>query len=133
MRDETKINADQHASDAFYSKKEEGVSNFITEIFFLTVAAHHYGSESLTSKLDQLEKDIRHMESTIARFESERHKFASTNPMQLRMFDQAVQKYKEKVDLGLALKYSLQGVLFDEQWQARSMLFMRYVTVKICR
>jgi hypothetical protein len=33
------INADQHASDAFYSKKVEGTSNFITEIFFLTVAA----------------------------------------------------------------------------------------------
>ena len=133
MRDETKINADQHASDAFYSRKAEGTSNFITEIFFLTVAAHHYGSESLTSKLDQLEKDIRHMESTINRFESERHQWASRNPMQLRMFDQAVQKYKDKVDLGIALKYSLQGVLFDEQWQARSMLFMRYVTVWLLR
>jgi Ubiquitin fusion degradation protein 2 len=33
MRDETKINADQHASDAFYSKRVEGTSNFITEIF----------------------------------------------------------------------------------------------------
>jgi ubiquitin conjugation factor E4 B len=55
------INADQHASDAFYSKKVEGTSNFITEIFFLTVAAHHYGSESLTSKMEQLEKDVRHM------------------------------------------------------------------------
>ncbi|KAJ5759716.1 hypothetical protein N7520_006872 [Penicillium odoratum] len=132
MRDETKINADQHVSDAFYSKKAEGTSNFITEIFFLTVAAHHYGSESLTSKLEQLDKDLRHMESTITKFELERHRW-SGNPMQLRVFEQALKKYKDKLDLGLALKYSLQGVLFDDQWQARSMLFMRYVTVWLLR
>lgn len=132
MRDETKINADQHASDAFYSKKAEGTSNFITEIFFLTVAAHHYGSESLTSKLEQLEKDLKHMESTIGRFESERERWLS-NPMQLRVFEQALKKYKDRLDLGLALKYSLQGVLFDDQWQSRSMLFMRYVIVWLLR
>ncbi|KAJ5529863.1 hypothetical protein N7527_003256 [Penicillium freii] len=132
MRDETKINADQHASDAFYSKRVEGTSNFITEIFFLTVAAHHYGSESLTSKMEQLEKDVRQMESTIAKFELERVRWLN-NPQQLRTFDAALKKYKEKLDLGIALKYSLQGVLFDEQWQARSMLFMRYVTVWLLR
>jgi ubiquitin conjugation factor E4 B len=132
MKDETKINADQHASDAFYSKKVDGTSNFITEIFFLTVAAHHYGSESLTSKLDQLEKDLRHMENTITKFEQERHRW-SNNPMQLRVFEQALKKYKDKLDLGLSLKYSLQGVLFDDQWQARSMLFMRYVIVFLLR
>lgn len=132
MRDETKINADQHASDAFYSKRVEGTSNFITEIFFLTVAAHHYGSESLTSKMEQLEKDVRQMESTITKFELERVRWLN-NPQQLRTFDAALKKYKEKLDLGIALKYSLQGVLFDEQWQARSMLFMRYVTVWLLR
>lgn len=132
MRDETKINADQHASDEFYSKTVEGTSNFITEIFFLTVAAHHYGSESLTSKLEQLEKDLRHMESTINKFELERHKWRH-NPVQLRAFEEALKKYKDKYDLGLSLKYSLQGVLFDDQWQARSMQFMRYVIVWLLR
>lgn len=128
MRDETKINADQHASDAFYAKKSEGTSNFITEIFFLTVAAHHYGSESLTSKLETLEKDLRHMETTLAKLEAERHKWSS-NPVQLRLFETHVKRFTDKVDMGLALKYSLQGVLFDDQWQFRSMTFMRYVVV----
>ncbi|KAJ5112297.1 hypothetical protein N7532_000342 [Penicillium argentinense] len=132
MREETKINADQHASDAFYSKKVDGTSNFITEIFFLTVAAHHYGSESLTEKLEQLEKDLRHMESSIAKFELERHRWAA-NPAQLAMFERTLKRFKDKFDLGLALKYSLQGLLFDDQWQARSMLFMRYVTVWLLR
>ncbi|KAL2867933.1 ubiquitin-ubiquitin ligase UFD2 [Aspergillus lucknowensis] len=132
IKDETKINADQHASDAFYAKKSEGTSNFITEIFFLTVAAHHYGSESLTSKLETLERDLKHIESTLAKFEAERHKWAN-NPIQLRVFETHLKKYKDRLDLGLALKYSLQGVLFDDQWQFRSMTFMRYVIVWLLR
>ncbi|KKK13167.1 ubiquitin conjugation factor E4 [Aspergillus ochraceoroseus] len=132
IKDETKINADQHASDAFYSKKADGASNFITEIFFLTVAAHHYGSESLTSNLETLEKDLKHMETTLAKFEAERHKWVN-NPAQLRIFETHLKKYKDKLDMGLALKYSLQGVLFDDQWQYRSMTFMRYVIVWLLR
>ncbi|KAG5303862.1 ubiquitin conjugation factor E4 [Histoplasma capsulatum G186AR] len=132
MRDETKINADQHASDAFYDQVEEGTSNFITEIFFLTVAAHHYGSESLTAKLEQLEKDLRHMETQIDKLELERHKWKS-NPIQLRMFEDALKKYKDKFDLGLSFKYTLQGILLDDIWQARSMQVMRYVIVWLLR
>ncbi|KGQ00890.1 hypothetical protein PAAG_12433 [Paracoccidioides lutzii Pb01] len=132
MRDETKINADQHASDAFYDQVKEGTSNFITEIFFLTVAAHHYGSESLTTKLEQLEKDLRHMETQIDKFELERNKWRS-NPTQLRMFEDALKKYKDRFDLGLSFKYTLQGILLDDLWQARSMQFMRYVIVWLLR
>jgi Ubiquitin fusion degradation protein 2 len=82
--------------------------------------------------MEQLEKDVRQMESTITKFELERVRWLN-NPQQLRTFDTALKKYKDKLDLGIALKYSLQGVLFDEQWQARSMLFMRYVTVWLLR
>ncbi|KAL4927160.1 ubiquitin-ubiquitin ligase UFD2 [Aspergillus undulatus] len=132
MKDETKINADQHASDAFYAKKSEGTNNFITEIFFLTVAAHHYGSESLTSKLETLERELKHLETQLAKFEAERHKFVN-NPIQLRLFETHLKKYKDRVDSGYALKYSLQGVLFDDQWQSLSMTFMRYVVVWLLR
>ncbi|KAL4964751.1 ubiquitin-ubiquitin ligase UFD2 [Aspergillus stella-maris] len=132
MKDETKINADQHASDEFYTKKSEGTNNFITEIFFLTVAAHHYGSESLTSKLETLDKDLKYLEAQIAKFEAERPKFTS-NPVQLRLFETHLKRYKDKVDSGLALKYSLQGVLFDDQWQSLSMQFMQYVVVWLLR
>lgn len=110
----------------------DGTSNFITELFFLTVAAHHYGSESLTTKLGQLDKDLRHMESQIDKLELERPKWAS-NPMQLRTFENALKKYKDKYDLGLSYKYTLQGVLLDDLFQARSMQFMRYVIVWLLR
>ena len=132
VRDETKINADQQTSDAFYDETVDGESNFISEIFFLTVAAHHYGSESLTSKLEQIEKDLRHMQKQIDKFEADRHRWLSS-PGQLRMFDEALKKYKDRYDLGLAYKYTMQGILSDDVWQARSMLFMRYVIVWLLR
>ena len=132
VRDETKINADQQTSDAFYDQTVDGESNFISEIFFLTVAAHHYGSESLTSKLQQIEKDLRHMQKQIDKFEADRHRWLSS-PGQLRMFDEALKKYKDRYDLGLAYKYTMQGILSDDVWQARSMLFMRYVIVWLLR
>ena len=132
IKDETKLNADQKASDEYYSHQVDGQSNFISEVFFLTLAAHHYGSEAANSKLNQLEKDIRHMEKQIAELEADRGKFAS-NPGQLAMFERALQKYKDHIDRGLSYKYAVQGVLLDDLTQTRSMQFMRYVIVWLLR
>ncbi|KAA6410505.1 MAG: ubiquitin conjugation factor E4 [Lasallia pustulata] len=132
ITEETKLNADQNASDRFYDVKTEGTSNFISEVFFLTLAAHHYGSEAASSKLDQLEKDLKRMEKSVEDIELERHKFLS-NPRQLRMFEEAVKKYKDQIDKGLSYKYAVQGVLLDDLTQARSMQFLRYVIVWLLR
>ena len=132
IREETKLNADQHRSDEFYSRKAEGQSNFISEVFFLTLAAHHYGTEAANSTLSQLEKDLKHMEKQIAAIEADREKFAG-NPVQLAAFERTVQKYKERVDQGLSYKMAVQGVLLDELTQTRSMQFMRYVMVWLLR
>jgi len=79
IEDETKINADQHTSDRFYANKVGGTTNFITEIFFLTVAAHHYGTEAANTKLSQLQRDVKWMEKQLEKFEVERHKFAQVS------------------------------------------------------
>lgn len=127
------MNADQKESDEFYSNNiVHGTSNFISEIFFLTVAAHHYGSSSMMSKVEQLEKDLRHMETQIDKLEQERHKWIASHN-ELRLFDNALKKYRDSYEQGLALKYGLQGVLLDDLWQARSMQFMRYVIVWLLR
>ena len=132
IKDETKLNADQKTSDEYYSQHTDGQSNFISEVFFLTLAAHHYGSEAANSKLSQLDKDLKHIEKQVAELEADRSKFAS-NPGQLAMFDRAVQKYKDQIDKGLSFKYAVQGVLLDDLIQTRSMQFMRYVIVWLLR
>jgi len=132
IKDETKLNADQNASDEFYSMPAEGTSNFISEIFFLTLAAHHYGTEAANSMLSTLEKDLKRLKKNIEEIELDRHKFVN-DPIRLRMFENAIKKYKDRVDTGMSYKYSVEGVLLDDLTQARSMQFMRYVIVWLLR
>lgn len=132
IKDETKINSDQDQSDAYYEHKAEGTNNFISELFFLTVASHHYGSEAARNMLKDMDRELKYMAKQIEQFETERHKYIN-NPVQLQMFENALKKYKDQHDKGLAYKYSVQGVLLDEISQTRSMQFMRFVTVWLLR
>ena len=132
IKDETKLNADQSTSDNFYSQVQSGQNNFISEIFFLTLAGHHYGTEAVHQSLSQLEKDLKYMEKHIAALEADRDKFVH-NQTQLAMFDRAVAKHKTNLDRGLSYKLAVQGVLLDDLTQTRSMQFMRYVIVWLMR
>ena len=132
IKDETKLNADQKTSDAFYANKAEGESNFVSEVFFLTLAAHHYGTEAANSTLSQLDKDLKRMKKHVEEIELDRHKFLG-DPTRLRMFEDAVKKFKDQLDKGLSYKMSVEGVLLDDLNQGRSMQFMRYVIVWLLR
>jgi ubiquitin conjugation factor E4 B len=79
IKDETKLNSDQKTSDKFYETKLEGVPNFITEVFFLTLAAHHYGSECTNAKLKSLDKDIKYFRWKMASMELERRKLSTVS------------------------------------------------------
>lgn len=132
IKDETKINADDQAAEQFYSQPASGTNNFISEVFFLTVAAHHYGTEAANSKLSNLQKDVKWLQKELARIETERHKYAA-NPMQLAVFDNHVKKVKAQIERGQCTILAIQGVLLDETTQARSMQLMRYVIVWLLR
>lgn len=75
ISDETKINADQKMSDEFYANKADGKSNFISEVFFLTVAAHHYGTEAAQSRVSVMKKSVKRYEDELKNVEAERHKY----------------------------------------------------------
>jgi ubiquitin conjugation factor E4 B len=132
INDETKLNADDQASESFYSARAEGTNNFISEVFFLTVAAHHYGTEATNTKLSSLEKDVKWLEKQVAKMEVERHKFAQ-NPAQLAVFEAHVKKVKDQIEKGHCTIHATRGVLLDDVSQARSMQFMRYVIVWLLR
>jgi ubiquitin conjugation factor E4 B len=132
IQDETKINADQATSDAFYAQTLPGESSFISEIFFLTVAAHHYGTEAANTKLDQTKKELKHLAKQVETFEAERPKF-SHNPIQLAQFEQALKKYKDRLETGNCIVNAITGVLLDEVSQGRSMSLMRYIIVWLMR
>lgn len=132
IKEETKLNADQAQSDSFYSQKVDGTNNFITDIFFLTLAAHHYGSEATHSKLKNLEKDIKFYEKHLKTLDAERPKFANS-PRQLAIFEISVKRHTDVLEKAMALKFAIEGCLLDEKMQGRSLQFMRYVSVWLLR
>jgi len=75
IHEETKINVDENQSNEYYSKNVEGSNNFISEVFFLNVAAHHYGLGATETTHDQLAKDIGEMEKHLERFVAERQRW----------------------------------------------------------
>ncbi|KAK3304134.1 ubiquitin elongating factor core-domain-containing protein [Chaetomium strumarium] len=132
IKDETKLNADQAQSDSFYANKVDGESNFITEVFFLTLAAHHYGSEAANAKMKTLDREIKYYEKSIAMMEAERHKLAS-RPEQLVVLEAALKRHTNVLERAVALRLSIEGVLLEQKMQTRSLQFMRYVTVWLLR
>lgn len=132
IKEETKLNADQAESDQFYSQKLDGTSNFISEVFFLTLAAHHYGTEATNSKLKNLDKDIKFYEKHLKALEAERQKFVNS-PQQLAIFEIGVRRHVDVLEKAMSLKYAIEGCLLDEKMQGRSLQFMRYVCVWLLR
>ncbi|KAI1152934.1 ubiquitin elongating factor core-domain-containing protein [Nemania diffusa] len=132
MGDETKLNADQATSDAFYSNKAEGTSNFISEVFFLTLAAHHYGLGATNSKLKELDKDIKYVEKVIKQMEDELPK-VQNDPIRSVMAKQHIQTAVTTVEKYIALKHAIHGVVLDQGMQTLSLQFMRYVAVWLLR
>ncbi|POR34568.1 Ubiquitin conjugation factor E4 [Tolypocladium paradoxum] len=132
IKDETKLNADQVTADKYYSEKESGESNFISEAFFLALAAHHYGSEALNSQLKNLDREIKYLEKNIKAMEAERPKVANM-PHQLRLFEETLKRHTNVLEKTIALKYAIEGALLDERMQSTSLRFMRYVAVWLLR
>ncbi|SMR61144.1 unnamed protein product [Zymoseptoria tritici ST99CH_1E4] len=132
ISDETKINADQKASDEFYSHKADGKSNFISEVFFLTVAAHHYGTEAAQTRMTTMRKSVKRAEKDQEQFEAERHKYIN-DPRYLARYEEQLKKIKQSIDNSWSTIHATYGVLMDDVTQSRSMHFMRYVIVWLLR
>ncbi|KAF2673723.1 hypothetical protein BT63DRAFT_164863 [Microthyrium microscopicum] len=132
ITDETKINADQKTSDDFYAQKAEGTNNFISEIFFLTIAAHHYGTEAANSQITHMQREIKHIERQLAKLEADRPKYMG-NPRQLQVFDEHVKRYKDNLERSRSVIKAVQGILLDELAQQRSMQLMRYTIAWVLR
>ncbi|KAI1266368.1 ubiquitin elongating factor core-domain-containing protein [Xylariaceae sp. FL1019] len=132
MSDETKLNADQATSDAFYNNKVDGESNFISELFFLTLAAHHYGLGATNAKLKDLDKDIKYLENMIEKMEGELPQLQN-DPNTLRQTRFTISHAVSAVEKSIALKHTIQGVVLDQEMQTLSLQFMRYVAVWLLR
>ncbi|KAA8910425.1 ubiquitin elongating factor core-domain-containing protein [Sphaerosporella brunnea] len=131
ISDETKLNADDQSSKEFYSQTLEGKNNFITEIFFLCAAAHHYGLNSSEMEHDGLSRDIPEMEQHLQRIQEDRAKYIGTPA--LVILDRNIERIKTRIIDAISHKQALEVILFDHTLQASSLLFMRYQMVWLLR
>ncbi|KAF8459134.1 ubiquitin elongating factor core-domain-containing protein [Terfezia claveryi] len=128
---ETKLNADEHASETYYSTKLDGVSNFISEVFFLTVAAHHYGLGATEVLHDDLAKRLQELENHVEQLQHDRDRWVNTP--QIARYDQNLGRLRDRIEKGHSYRYALDVVLYDATSQSRTLLFMRYLTTWILR
>ncbi|KAF2864065.1 hypothetical protein K470DRAFT_254395 [Piedraia hortae CBS 480.64] len=132
ISDETKINADQKTSDEFYSQQATGSHGFISECFFLAVAAHHYGTESTQEHMSKLKKTVKHYEKEVRSMESDKSRLPP-NDWQVARLEEVLKRYRTAIDDCWSSIYAMQGPLMDDLTQSRSMQFMRYVIVWLLR
>ncbi|RMY05567.1 hypothetical protein D0867_09983 [Hortaea werneckii] len=132
ISDETKINADQKTADEFFSRPAEGTNGFVSECFFLTVAAHHYGTEAAQDRMGMMRKSVKRIEQDLVAFEADRHKYVN-DQRYLAIFDKRVDEIKKHIDDSWSTIFATHGVLLDDISQARSMQFMRYLIVFLLR
>ncbi|CAK7262469.1 Ubiquitin conjugation factor E4 [Sporothrix epigloea] len=137
ISDETKLNADQAQADAFYAKGADGETKFVSELFFLNMASHHYGTGAASQRFKDMDRDIKHMEEQFAMLEEEKKKLiaagAQPSDRPMALVEQHLKTYGAALDRHVAYKHSLEAVLLDEKMQQRSLMFMRFVAVWLLR
>jgi ubiquitin conjugation factor E4 B len=129
--EETKLHADLAESKAFWGTPAPGENNFITEVFVLTLAAHHYGTEAINSQYKNMDRDIKWMEKQIRILEGERAKI--TAPLQMHQLENAIRLHTSALNKAVSTKHAVEGVLLDPGMQGLSLRFMRYVAVWLLR
>lgn len=134
IKEETKLNVDQQRSDAFYSTKLEGENNFITEVFFLALAAHQYGNEAVQNRAKQYDKQIKYISKDVANMEAARPGVVAANrPRELAAHEAQLKRATQLLELLLSQKYAIEGIMTDKALQTRSLQFMKYVIVWLLR
>lgn len=53
--------------------------------------------------------------------------------MNMARFEEQLRRFNEVLDKSMSLKFAIEGVLFDKVMQAKSLMFMRVVTVWLLR
>lgn len=112
--EETKVSADLETSKEFYSKsRDSGEPNFITHVFFLTIAYYQYGLIGSFQSLQRVSQGVDQLSMNLNRLRVEMGRFAGSS--RLPMVQNTIDKLKKQHTQTCAMKYSLEAVLRSPQ------------------
>ncbi|EXX53635.1 hypothetical protein RhiirA5_349834 [Rhizophagus irregularis] len=124
---ETKIKATQQESDAYYSSavNEAASPNFISEIFFITLAMHHYGPLQCYNKYNNLNRDLAELQKQYDRLKADQPKWAGTPA---ETFNNALlERCKDQLEKWAVHKISYESQLLDPTSLSRTLQFYNLV------
>ncbi|KAK9322484.1 ubiquitin elongating factor core-domain-containing protein [Lipomyces orientalis] len=122
IKEEVKLDADQHTFDEYVADRMDSVPNFISEVFYLNVASHHYGLGGAMQNLGQLGNDIKDLEKHLQQLETEQANWI--NSPQAALLNNTLTRVREQLNNALAFQYALNAALQDRQSMSRSFAFL---------
>ncbi|KAI9321206.1 ubiquitin elongating factor core-domain-containing protein [Dichotomocladium elegans] len=122
LTEDTKITADQVQSDARYKNRQVKDHNFITEIFYLTLASLHYGTIRAFVYYNELKKEHAELKRQMERMEQDLSRLGPS-PMQEYMMN----RFKARLEVMTMQKYAFEAMLMDEEFLSETMRFYNLV------
>ncbi|KAF0531124.1 Ubiquitin conjugation factor E4 [Gigaspora margarita] len=124
---ETKIKATQQEADTYFSSVDESASapNFISEIFFLTIAMHHYGPLHSYEVYNNFIRDILELQKQYDRMRADQPNWAGT-PMAARN-EELLAHCKTQLEKYASHRIAYETQLLDQVYLDHSLKFYNLV------
>ncbi|KAK9240563.1 ubiquitin elongating factor core-domain-containing protein [Lipomyces kononenkoae] len=131
IKEEVKLDADQHTFDEYVAERLEGTPNFISEVFYLNVASHHYGLGGAMHNVGQLSNDIKDLERHLQQLETEQPNWI--NSPQAALLNNTLTRVREQLSNAQAFQYALNASLQDRQSMSKSFVFLMTMATWLVR
>ncbi|CAG8448174.1 2139_t:CDS:10, partial [Ambispora gerdemannii] len=129
---ETKISANQQESDEYYKNEPENGVNFTSEIFFITIAMHHYGFLNILNKYNNLIRDLSEVQKQYDRAMAEHSIMMASSST--RMLSEAVlERRKIQLDKMTSHKLAYETQVLDQRLLSQSLEFYNLLMTWIVR
>ncbi|KAI9209353.1 ubiquitin elongating factor core-domain-containing protein [Polychytrium aggregatum] len=133
--EQTRINSDKISADAYFQEwraenPTPAAANFVSEVFYLALAFHHYGSLSIIRTYGSFLKEVEEMRKQIDRMRAEKERLgAQWTPMNEELF----KRYLVQLDTYIGYKLAMDVALLDPIEIEHSLRFFNLVIVWLIR
>ncbi len=133
--EETKMSATQAEANEFYQKAADGspagpAPNFISEVFFLTIAMQHVGVMHSIKAHKNIGQNINHYRREVADMEADSTWRGSANEA---MVQAQIDKYKKRINKEKSLLHSFEVQLLDPAYMQKCVGFANLVMAWLVR
>ncbi|KAJ3088787.1 hypothetical protein HK102_007908 [Quaeritorhiza haematococci] len=139
----TRINADKETADEYFKsflaaqQQNPGAwlstsPNFVSDVFYLTLAAHHYGLLSTIRYYQQFVRGVEDFREQVEAMRNERDRGAWQGPL-AAVNEQMFKRYQTQLDASIAAKLAMDVVLLDKESMIHSLRFYNLAVMWLIR